>query len=308
MFLMFCSAVPWLMTAAADAALPSFPRVCVVPQPDRQIAFEVDGAEVARYHYGLNPEASKPYVYPLIGPAGRSLTRLTHPHDPYGHRHHLGIWIAHQNVNGANFWEEGNGTTIVHDRIEKLTDGLDAASIVTRNRWLDAAGTPLVDEVRTMTLRPLDGGELYLDIALALTPAAGTVTFDKTPFGFLAVRVAETMSTNDGGGTIRNSEGGVNEPEVLWKRARWVDYTGRVTPDVCNGITFFDHPSNPRYPTYYHVRGDGWMGASFCYAEPYTLEAGQTLALHYRLYAHGPDASPETLERHAQQFAEVEDF
>ena len=33
---------------------------------------------------------------------------------------------------------------------------------------------------------------------------------------------------HDGGGTIRNSEGGVNEAGVFWKPARWCDYSGRI--------------------------------------------------------------------------------
>lgn len=308
MLLLLCSAAPWLISAANPTlpTLPPFPRVRAVPMPEREVAFEVDGAEVARYHYG--PPASKPYVFPLIGPAGRRLTRLTHPHDPHGHRHHLSIWVAHQKVNGVNFWEEGHSVRIAHDRIEKLTDGDEAASIIARNRWLNGEGSALLDERRTITLHALGGDERCLDITLELTPSNGAVTLGKTPFGFLGVRVAKTMSTNDGGGTIRNSEGAVNEEEVLWKRARWVDYTGRVMPEVSNGIAFFDHPDNPRFPTYYHVRADGWMGASFCYDAAYELAAGETLTLHYRLYAHGPDASPETIEQHWQRFAKTKGF
>ncbi len=302
---LFCAA-PWLWAGAGDADLPAFPRVQAVPLPDQEIAFEIGGDEVARYHYGA--AASKPYVFPLIGPAGRRLTRMTHPHDPHGHRHHLGIWVAHMRVNGVNFWEEGGGARILHDHIEKLTDGSNAASVIVWNHWLAPDEKSLVDERRTISVRALDGDELYLDITLELAPSEAPVRFGQTPFGFLGVRVAKTMSTNDGGGIIRNSEGDVNEAEVLWKRARWVDYTGRVTSKERNGITFFDHPSNPRFPTYYHVRGDGWMGASFCYAEPYELGPGENLALRYRLYAHGPDATPETIEQHWQRFAETEEF
>ena len=279
---------------------PPFPRVQAVPMPGRQVAFEIDGAEVARYNYDASYH--RPFVFPLIGPAGRGLTRLTHPHDPDGHGHHLSIWVSHQKVNGANFWENGPAR-IVHEAIEKLEDGADAAAVVVRNVWRDGDGKALLNERRTIRLHALPNNERCLDLILELTPAGGSVTFGKTPFGFLGFRVAKTMGVHDGGGTIRNSEGGVNEEEVLWKRARWVDYSGRVTPDDVNGLALFDHPGNPRFPTYFHVRNDGWVGASFCYEEPYELDAGETLILRYRLYAHHGNATPEAIDLEWQRFA-----
>ncbi len=278
-----------------------FPLVSAVPLPDSRIGFEIAGHEIARYHYG--EDAAKPYVFPIIGPAGRRLTRLTHPHDPHGHRHHLSIWAAHQNVNGVNFWEEGNGSRIVHDRIDKIGDGPGAAFVAVFNRWIDPDGKPILDERRKLTLHALDNNERYLDIELQFVPSTDAVVLGKTPFGFLGVRVAKTMSTNDGGGTIRNSEGLVNESEVLWKRARWVDYTGPVKPGVTNGIAIFDHPDNPGFPTHYHVRGDGWMGASLTYEGAMELAEGETLKLCYRLFAHGPDASPDRIDAHWKRFA-----
>jgi hypothetical protein len=173
-----------------------------------------------------------------------------------------------------------------------------------RNRWLDGNGKRLVTEERTTRLRPLAGGELFVDIELKFIATDGPTTFGKTPFGFLGVRVAKTMGVHDGGGVIRNSEGGVGEGEILWKRARWVDYSGPITPDTENGITLMDHPSNPRHPTYYHVRGDGWMGASFCYAEPCALAAKESLALRYRLYVHRGKPPVDYLKRRWKQFAQ----
>ncbi|HEO71165.1 MAG TPA: hypothetical protein ENN80_07870 [Candidatus Hydrogenedentes bacterium] len=295
MFWALCSAIPVLL-AGASGELPAFPRVQVVPLPLCQFAFEVEGVEVLRYH--CDDCVSKPYIFPLIGPAGRPVVRMGHPHDPHGHRHHLGIWVGHRDVNGSDFWSEGGGTRVAHVRVEEVRDGRDSASLMVCNRWVDAAGKALMDEKRTVTLHALEHGERYLDVALVLAPADGGVVLGKTPFGFLGVRVAKTMSANDGGGTIRNSEGAVNEEAVLWKRARWVDYTGRATPDEDNGIALFDHPDNPGHPTYFHVRGDGWMGASFCFEAPCTLAEGETLELRYRLYVHGPNTLPESIEKH----------
>src|SRR3954451_20641782 len=55
------------------------PRMQAVPLPNDEVAFERDGREIARYHYGS--ELRLPFVFPVLGPAGRALTRLGHPHD-----------------------------------------------------------------------------------------------------------------------------------------------------------------------------------------------------------------------------------
>ncbi len=301
---MLAALIGTMLLAQADVAEPGavFPMVQAVPLPDAQIALVVAGREVARYHFG--PAAPKPYIFPLIGPAGRPVTRLGHPHDPEGHRHHRSVWIGHQDVNGVNFWEETSGARVVHEAVETLVDGPESASIVVCNVWRDAAGEPVMRERRTMTLRRLPDGESLLDVTLALTPSGEAVTLGKTPFGFLGVRVAKTMSVHDGGGAVRNSEGGVNEAGTHWKQARWVDYAGPVTPTERNGVALFDHPSNPRFPTYFHVRDDGWMGAAFCYAEPYQLSGDTPLTLRYRLYVHGGGAGADAIEQHWREFAQ----
>lgn len=291
-----------VLLALGAAEAPPFPHVQAVPMPDRQVAFQIDGCDIARYHY--DPSYHRPFVFPLVGPAGRPLLRLTHPHDPEGHGHHLGIWVAHKDVNGVSFWENGPNR-IVHESIETYADGVDAASLTTRNLWRAESGAVLLNERRTTRLQALPGGERYLDVLIELTPANVPVTFGKTPFGFMCVRVAKTMSVNDGDGVILNSEGATGEEQVFWKRARWVDYTGSVAEDCRNGITLFDHPSNPGFPTPYHVRSDGWMGASFCCENGYDLPAGQTLRLKYRLYAHDGTATTDSIESHWRSWAEA---
>jgi len=303
------------MTAGATAVLLAvcgvgaetfvFPRVQAVPLDGRQCAFEIDGVEAARYHYANN--TPKPYIFPLIGPAGRRLTSVSHPVDPKGHRHHRSIWIGHHDVNGVSFWAEDGGARIVSQGIEAYQSGAESAALTMVHPWLGPDGQPLMTEKRTLTVHRLPGGESYLDLVCTWTPAGTSVMLGKTPFGFLGVRVADTMAVRGGGGSVRNAEGEQNETGVHWKRSRWVDYTGPVAPDETNGIAFFDHPDNPHFPTYFHVRDEGWMGAAFCYEEPYALEPGASLTLRYRLYTHGAEATPEDIERHWKVFAVLDE-
>jgi hypothetical protein len=115
--------------------------------------------------------------------------------------------------------------------------------------------------------------------------------------------MARTIGVNDGGGAIRNSEGGVNEKEALWKPAKWVDYSGPITATAVEGITLFDHPTNPNHPSIFHVRNDGWMGASLTFDGPLRLQSGKPLALRYGLYVHAGMPSAKRLQSRWEEFA-----
>jgi hypothetical protein len=115
--------------------------------------------------------------------------------------------------------------------------------------------------------------------------------------------MARTIGVNDGGGTIRNSLGGVNEKEVFWKAARWVDYAGPITPRTTEGITLMDHPSNPNHPAVFHVRNDGWMGASVSFDAPRVLKPGTPLILRYGFHVHSGLPSTNEIQRHWTAFA-----
>lgn len=287
-----------LVCGTARAA--EVPRVQAVPLPNHEVSFQRDGAEVARYHFG--PDLRRPFVFPVIGPSGRSLTRMGHPHDPESHSHHNSIWISHNSVNGISFWEDQAKGQIVHRRIVRFDDGMDAAAVLAENAWT-ANNQVLLIEKRLTRAQLLPDDEWLLTIDLDLRPAAGDVTFGKTPFGLVGVRMAKTIGVNDGGGQIRNSEGGVNEAGVFWKKARWVDYSGPITPKAVEGITLMDHPSNPNHPTVFHVRNDGWMGASLTFDGPLTITTNQPLTLKYGFYVHRGTPPLESIERAYKNFA-----
>jgi len=72
---------------------------------------------------------------------------------------------------------------------------------------------------------------------------------------------------------------------------------------LTEGIAFFDHPENPRYPTSWHVRSDGWMGAAFCLNEGLEITASAPLTLRYLLEAHAGGCDPARAEATAAAFA-----
>ncbi len=290
----------------AQEALPKpkpVPRMQVIPMPYHQASFQRDGVEITRYHFG--PGLHRPFLFPVIGQSGISLTRMGHPHDPESHSHHNSVWISHNDVDGISFWSDRGSGKIRHKRIVKFEDAGECSSIITENQWVTNEGKVLLLETRRVTVLLLRNSEWLLIIDMEFKAKDSTATLGKTPFGMIGVRMAKTIGVNDGGGKIRNSEGAVNEKDVFWKRARWVDYSGAVTNENLEGITLFDHPDNPNFPTYFHVRNDGWMGASLTFDGPRKIQPNEPLHLRYGLYVHSDIKPNEALETKWKRFTEI---
>jgi hypothetical protein len=285
----------WPLAAAYAGAEPRpVPRLQAVPQPYHQISFQRDGREITRLHLG--PELRRPFLFPILGPSGRALTRMGHPQDPEGHSHHNSVWIAHHDVQGVDFWADRAKGRIVHQRIESIGDHGDTSWVITHNLWLDEAHQrPLLMERRRTQVQLLEKDEWLLILDLTIT-APHQVILGKTPYGLIGVRMAKTIGVRDGGGTIRNSQGQVNEKAVVWQRARWVDYSGPVADNVVEGITLLDHPDNPNHPAHFIVRDDGWMGACLTFAGLRNVSPEKLLHMRYGLYVHTGRPSQEQLD------------
>jgi hypothetical protein len=86
---------------------------------------------------------------------------------------------------------------------------------------------------------------------------------------------------------------------VWGKRAEWVDYSGAIDGQTV-GIAIFDHPENPRHPTYWHSRAYGLFAANPFGAHDFendksrdgsmTIEPGQSVRFRYRVVIHPDDA------------------
>jgi hypothetical protein len=300
--------VALLLTGRVEAQPKPVPLLQVIPLPHDQVTFERDGVEMTRAHFAK--DQMRPFLFPVIGPSGKNLTRMSHPHDPEGHSHHNSVWISHKDVGGVDFWGDHgkNQGRIVHQRIEKLTDGDSSASLTTLNHWLDDASKKLLMvERRRITVQLLPNNE-WLMLIDSQFEGPADITLGKTSFGFCAVRMAKTIGMRDGGGTMRNSEGGLNEKGIFWKPAKWVDASGPTSRDPKfppEGITLFDHPQNPNHPSPYHVRDDGWMGSSTTLAGPLELPRGKSVRTRYGVYVHAGEPAAASLDARWAEFAKT---
>ncbi|MEZ6130714.1 MAG: PmoA family protein [Planctomycetaceae bacterium] len=283
-------------------------RCEVVPLPDHQVSFTIDGKERLRWHFG--PQYPRPFFYPLNGPSGVSLTRMGHP-GAQNHDHHRSVWFAHQSVNDIDFWSDNTSATVRQKFWYRYRDGNEECLMASSLGWFDERGVEVMQQDLVVAVLPLADNEYTVEFQITLSPGAQheTVTLGKTNFGILAMRVSKSLSAFFGGGTISDSEGNTGEEQIFGKQARWMDYSGPVAVGtgatrqvVAEGITCFDHPQNLRHPTFWHVRSDGWMGASYGMQAAHPIDRQNPLTLRYLIHVHSGRYDAETAAGILRQF------
>jgi hypothetical protein len=279
----------------------SLPRCDVLPLPDHQASFCIGGVERLRWHF--DPTYPRPFFYPLTGPAGVPLTRMGHPGAP-NHDHHRSIWFAHDKVLGISFWSDGSKAQIRQKQWLCYQDGDEWCAMAVILGWYDGHDPrELLQQELIVVVSTGPKDEARVELQSTFRPTADALEFGKTNFGFLAVRVAKSISEYFGGGLLTNSDGQEHEAAIFGKPAKWMDYSGLVARDHTEGITYFDHTSNPGHPVSWHVREDGWMGAAPCLKEGITTTKKDPLRLRYLLEAHSGKLDPKAANELFDEFA-----
>jgi hypothetical protein len=275
----------------------------IAHEEEGRVRFEVNGETRLVYRTAGAP---KPYFHPVMGPGGVKMNRAFPMENAEGeerdHVHHRGLWFAHGDVDGVDFWTEGEGRgTIRHERSYDFVSGLVFAAFRADATWLDAQGRVLLRDQRRYVFHPC-GDETALDVEIELrVPGEKPVLLGDTKEGLMAFRLSEELRAKGprATGVLVNSEGQLGE--AGWgKNARWIDCSGKVG-DATLGVAIFDHPQNLRHPTPWHARTYGLLAANpfglhdFQKAPKgtgsYTLEPGKPLTLRYRFLFHRGDAT-----------------
>lgn len=308
---------------------PASTGVALQELEDGRLSVHIGGELFTAYYFGS--DVARPYFHPLMGPTGQAVTRgypmVAAPEGtegdgrkhPYDHPHHRGFWVAHGDVNGADHWSEGTGhATMRHGGFTRLVSGPVYGSFDETVEWLDRDGRPVLLETRRMTFFNVGPEERLFDVSLRFNASAGTVTFgDTKEGGLIAVRVASSMDAPetkrpDAPGRIVNAYGGTQEAETWGKRANWCDYSGPVQAEVV-GICMMDHPTNPRYPTHWHVRAYGLMTVnpfglhdfykdSDTHRGDWTIPAYESRNFMYRVLIHRGNATEANVRERYHDF------
>lgn len=293
----------------------------------------IGGAEFTTYYFG--PNSPKPYMSPLRSAQGTVLTRgfpmrTDIPGERHDHPHHRGLFFAHGDINGVDFWAERQLSAAAQTAGGKVYTSADLPKGRTVFRKLDEAksqgrtgtikaefdfvgpdGRSLGTEIQEYTFRG-DAATRTIDCTFTLiADKGGPVKMGDTKEGTFAIRVVNGLT--EPGLKMVNSEGKVGVDQIWGKRANWVDYSGEVDGESV-GIAIFDNRANIKHPTYWHAREYGLFavnpfGEHDFYHDPQrdgsvTIPEHQSLTLRYRVLIHHGDATAahvaEAYDRYAR--------
>ncbi|MFZ2639601.1 MAG: PmoA family protein [Verrucomicrobiia bacterium] len=281
-----------------------------------KLRVEICGELFTEYHY---KDVARPYCYPIIGPGGVGMTRdwpmKENDNDVRDHPHHKGLWYAHGKVNDVDCWSEQKafGKTI-HQKFLETTSGPKQGVIRSLNKWVSADGKALCSDERTLRFQACSDVRM-IDFEITFIASEGDLTLGDTKEGSMSIRLPTSMSVTAKGkvamGHIINSEG-ARDKDTWGKRAAWVDYYGPVNNKPV-GVAIFDHPQNPRHPTWWHVRDYGLFSVN-----PYGIhdfekkpagtgdlkvEAGKKVTFRYRFLFHTGDEKGGKVSEHYKEYA-----
>ena len=207
---------------------------------------------------------SKPVLYPVIGPLETPLTRKypleeKSEGEESDHPHHASLWYTHGDVNGVDFWAVGeNKGKIIHQEFLEMKGN----SFTSSNFWKDGEGKTICQDQRTLSFHEFGQNGRAIDIEITLMATVEDLVLGDTKEGSMGIRMAPEFRLRGkvARGSCLNSEGAVGK-SIWGKRASWVSYWAKFDEQNL-AISIFDHPSNPRHPTWWHARDYGLVAAN----------------------------------------------
>ncbi len=317
--LIVCAVAPFCWGAAMPRQVVA--QTVTINQSDDRLGVLIDGQLFTEY---ILRGHSRPVLFPIIGPHGLSMTRswpikMGVPGESHDHVHQKPMFFAYGWVNGVNFFAESpdSGKT-VHDQLLKIESGSERGLIRTTNKWVAPDGKVVCTDTRTLCFQTVPGGRA-IDWEITLHASHGDVTFRDDKHGIMAIRThpnlrldnAPERGVTTANGQAVNSEG-IGGKAVFGKRAKWIDYWGKIDGKLV-GIAIFDHPANPRHPTWWMARGYGYVaadpfGAHAIGGEPpgtgdMTIQAGEAITFRYRFVFHQGDPQQAKIAEQYRHYA-----
>lgn len=294
-------------------------------QGTQKVDITIDGQPYATFHY--EDKWLKPFLHTVRAATGTVVTR-NYPMEKIAgesadHFWHHGIWYGHGDINGVDFWREFTGDP-AEDAKFKLPIGRFVMKGKPRFKTSGSAGVLSADfdlmrpdKTSLGTIREVytfrrSGSDHIIDAEITISADRGqALKMGDTEEGSLGLRFEDSFK-EDRGATIINSEGLKGTANVWGKRARWVDYSTSIKDEKV-GLSIFDHPQNPKHPTFWHARGYGLCGVNpFGEHDFYddktrdgslTIAKGKNLKFRYRVVIHPGLGNAADINRAFDSFA-----
>jgi len=273
-------------------------------QTDSSVAVLNRGRVV--WQLNFDKKEGKPYLHPVGLTDGTVLTCLR----PADHRWHRALWFSWKFINGLNYWEEDPETGQSQGRTELVEVKAEphdnwSAKIEMALSYHPPGKPGVLTEKRLIAVSaPDESGRYHIDWHSTFTAGKKDVLLDRTPIpgekggkGFggyagLSVRMAKDTR----GWQFTDSEAR-KDKEAHGKKARWVDFSGEIGEGKVVGVTIFDHPENLRHPSPWYVeKGMPYFSPAVLFNKPYTIAAGKSLTLRYRILIHPGRADRDMLK------------
>src|SRR5213078_3227192 len=159
----------WLLLGLGLLALGQAPRVDVVArEADRRVDVTVDGKPFTSYIWPTT--LKKPTLYPLRAASGVVVTRGwpldPRPGERVDHPHQVGLWFAHGDVNGLDFWNNSDAIpaaradkmgTILQRAVRSAKSGRGEGTLDVTAEWVNSQGKPLLRENTRFVFRAAAG-------------------------------------------------------------------------------------------------------------------------------------------------------
>ena len=249
------------------------------------------------FHY--QADQKKPFLWPVLGHNGAPITRdwpMGKENITKDHPHHQSFYTAYGDIDGFDYWHKTFTTPSSVTFENHAAYSTITADIIWHKEKDDL--TPHLTERRVYTFYNTPSENRIFDLSTTLIASEGEVKFNDTKEGGMAtVRMNDDLQERDGNGVLTNSEGLVGEKQLWGKPAAWCDYSGSLEEFGNVGFTIMDHPSSFRFPTHWHARSYGLLGANaFGYSYFYgknsgkngdlTLKKTESITFNYRMYVH----------------------
>jgi len=288
--------------------------------PDELVLKNPEGRALLAYRYTVKqPPAGVDaaygragYIHPLKTLSGKVLTNI----QPADHYHHYGLWNpwTHVEYKGKlyDLWNIGDkkGTVRFVGFKDTFSDAEKAGFEAVHDHVIFDEGkeTGIIRENWRIAISQLDARRYQCDIHSTLRPSTDTdVILKEYRYAGLGFRAtAEWTNTNSGvltssGKTRKDADGSLE---------RWTIMYGKLG-DSEGGILFLSHPDNYNFPEPVRIwpenanggRGDQFFNFSPTKNKDWTLKAGNTYTLQYRLVVFDGTLSADEAEQIWRSFA-----